>query len=96
MSINHKHLKDEPMSASRIVNLALVQMTCSTDPQSNVDKAEEQIAAAAQRGANIVCLQEVSTRSIPAKPKITRISIWQKRYQVLPAAVCRRRREKIK
>lgn len=55
------------MPNSRIVNLALVQMSCSTDKQSNVDKAVERIAEAAKLGANIVCLQEVFNTQYPCQ-----------------------------
>ena len=41
------------------VSLALVQMTCAAAKQANVEKAVAQVAAAAERGANIVCLQEL-------------------------------------
>ncbi|MFV1964802.1 MAG: carbon-nitrogen hydrolase [Pirellulaceae bacterium] len=41
------------------VRVALVQMTCSDTRQDNLDKAQTQIAQAAHRGANIVCLQEL-------------------------------------
>ena len=34
-------------------------MSCSTDPEANLAKAEARIREAAQRGANIVCLQEL-------------------------------------
>ena len=34
-------------------------MSCSTDPQENLAKAEARIREAADRGAQIVCLQEL-------------------------------------
>jgi N-carbamoylputrescine amidase len=43
------------------IKLGLVQMTCSADPAANVAKAIERIHAAADRGAQIVCLQELFT-----------------------------------
>ncbi len=55
------------MSRSNIVNLALVQMTCTPDKQTNVDKALERIAEAAQRGAQVVCLQEVFNTQYPCQ-----------------------------
>lgn len=44
---------------SQIVNVGLVQMTCTEAKQPNLDKALARIAEAAERGANIVCLQEL-------------------------------------
>lgn len=43
------------------VTLGLVQMTCSMDPATNVAKAIERIHTAADRGAQIICLQELFT-----------------------------------
>ena len=43
------------------VKLGLVQMTCAAEPTVNVAKAIERIHAAADRGAQIVCLQELFT-----------------------------------
>ena len=39
--------------------IGLVQMTCSTSPAGNLAKALAKIREAAQRGAQIVCLQEL-------------------------------------
>jgi N-carbamoylputrescine amidase len=47
-----------PPSPQR-VNVALVQMSCTSGKQKNVDKALARIAEAATAGANIVCLQEL-------------------------------------
>lgn len=55
------------MTHSRIVNLALVQMTCTHDKQANVDKALERLSQAAAAGANIVCLQEVFNTPYPCQ-----------------------------
>lgn len=55
------------MNGSNIVNLALVQMTCTADKQSNLDKALERIAQAAAAGAHIVCLQEVFNTPYPCQ-----------------------------
>ncbi|HLQ99844.1 MAG TPA: carbon-nitrogen hydrolase [Sphingobacterium sp.] len=41
------------------VNVGLVQMSCIKDKNSNIEKAKEKIKEAAQKGANIVCLQEI-------------------------------------
>ena len=55
------------MTAQRVVQLALVQMSCTEDKQSNLDKAAERIAQAAGDGANIVCLQEVFNTLYPCQ-----------------------------
>ena len=39
--------------------LGLVQMTCSTDPAENLEKALLKIQEAARMGAQVVCLQEL-------------------------------------
>jgi len=39
--------------------IGLVQMTCSGEPKENLEKAVARIREAAQRGAQIVCLQEL-------------------------------------
>jgi N-carbamoylputrescine amidase len=39
--------------------LGLVQMRCEPDPQANLEKAVARIGEAADRGAQIVCLQEL-------------------------------------
>lgn len=41
------------------VRLGLVQMSCGDDPAANLAKASERIDAAAKKGAQIVCLQEL-------------------------------------
>ncbi|WP_394996781.1 carbon-nitrogen hydrolase [Emticicia sp.] len=45
----------------RKVNIGLVQMSCSANIAENTKKAIEGIKNAAQKGANIVCLQELFT-----------------------------------
>jgi N-carbamoylputrescine amidase len=40
-------------------NIGLVQMTCSTDPNANLQKAIKGIRETAEKGAEIVCLQEL-------------------------------------
>jgi N-carbamoylputrescine amidase len=47
------------ISSPGTVVLGLVQMRCATDPAANLRTAVERIAAAAQQGAQIVCLQEL-------------------------------------
>ncbi|HYG77710.1 MAG TPA: carbon-nitrogen hydrolase [Planctomycetota bacterium] len=44
---------------SGALNIALIQMTCSTEPRENLDKALKRIKEAAKQGAQIVCLQEL-------------------------------------
>jgi N-carbamoylputrescine amidase len=39
--------------------VALVQMSCSPDPDANLDKAAERVREAARAGANVVCLPEL-------------------------------------
>jgi N-carbamoylputrescine amidase len=41
------------------VRVGLVQMTCGSDPEANVQKAIHNIGEAAGRGAQIICLQEL-------------------------------------
>ncbi len=41
------------------VHVALVQMSCSPDPEENMTKVEQEIRAAAAQGAHIICLQEL-------------------------------------
>ncbi len=43
------------------VKVGLVQMSCEADKQRNLDKAIGKIKEAAQKGAQIVCLQELFT-----------------------------------
>jgi N-carbamoylputrescine amidase len=43
------------------VNVGLVQMSCVSDVETNVQKAISKTREAAEKGANIVCLQELFT-----------------------------------
>jgi len=43
------------------INIGLIQMSCTADVQTNMQKAIAGIREAAQKGANIVCLQELFT-----------------------------------
>ncbi len=43
------------------VKIGLVQMSCTSNVQDNIDKAVKEIKVAASKGANIVCLQELFT-----------------------------------
>src|SRR5688572_15745483 len=47
-----------PPNSSKI-KIALVQMRCAADPAENLAKASARAIEAAQRGAQIVCLQEL-------------------------------------
>lgn len=42
-------------------NVALVQMTCTTNKAENLSKAIERVKEAAKKGAQIICLQELFT-----------------------------------
>lgn len=46
---------------SKKVNIGLVQMSCVADVEANIQKAEEGIRDASQKGAQVVCLQELFT-----------------------------------
>src|SRR5277367_2732860 len=48
------------MSSSK-VTLALIQMRCSAEPRENLAKALARVTEAAERGAQIICLQELFT-----------------------------------
>ena len=43
------------------VRVGLVQMKCSADLQENLQKAVQRVREAAEKGAQIVCLQELFT-----------------------------------
>jgi N-carbamoylputrescine amidase len=47
------------MTTPRSFKVGLVQMSMSTVPQDNLDKAAELVADAARRGAQVVCLPEL-------------------------------------
>jgi N-carbamoylputrescine amidase len=51
----------------RIASVALVQMTCGESKARNVEKALSRIADAAERGANVVCLQELFAGMYPCQ-----------------------------
>ena len=44
---------------SESVRVGLVQMTCEPEPEPNMLKAEARVREAAQKGAQVVCLQEL-------------------------------------
>jgi len=42
-----------------VINVGLVQMSCGPDPDANLAKAVDGIRTAADRGAQVICLQEL-------------------------------------
>ena len=44
---------------SALLRIALVQMSCETEPRRNLEKALARIEEAAARGAKVICLQEL-------------------------------------
>lgn len=46
---------------AKLVNVGLVQMSCTADKGENLDKAIQKVREAAAKGAQIVCLQELFT-----------------------------------
>src|ERR1700683_4950949 len=47
------------MASKTNYRVALVQMSCSADPDANLDKAADRVREAARAGANVVCLPEL-------------------------------------
>ncbi|MGH9617078.1 MAG: nitrilase-related carbon-nitrogen hydrolase, partial [Acidobacteriaceae bacterium] len=47
------------MTIPRNFRVALVQMSCSADPDANLDKAADRVREAARAGAQVVCLPEL-------------------------------------
>jgi N-carbamoylputrescine amidase len=56
-----KHYFCANLSGMSKVKVGLVQMTCTANKQENLDKAIFKVREAAQKGAQIVCLQELFT-----------------------------------
>lgn len=54
------------MTSAR-TTVALIQMSCSESKDQNVDKAVTEIAAAAERGAELICLQELFAGTYPCQ-----------------------------
>jgi N-carbamoylputrescine amidase len=48
-----------PTSSAQNFRVGLVQLRCGSDPDENLARAAEQVHAAAQRGAQVVCLPEL-------------------------------------
>lgn len=53
--------------ALNVVQLAMVQMSCTASQQENIEKAVSKIDEAAKLGANIVCLQELFNAPYPCQ-----------------------------
>src|ERR1700742_4520685 len=47
------------MKSDKNYRVGLVQMSCSPDPDANLDKAADRVREAARDGGNIVCLPEL-------------------------------------
>src|ERR1700678_3221006 len=47
------------MAIEKNSSVGLVQMSCSPDPDANLDKAADRVREAARGGANIICLPEL-------------------------------------
>src|SRR5271154_6640531 len=47
------------MPSSPNYRIGLVQMSCSPDPDANLDKAADRVREAARAGANVICLPEL-------------------------------------
>lgn len=50
-----------------LVRVAVVQMRCGENQRQNVERAVEQVAEAARRGAQVVCLQELFNAPYPCQ-----------------------------
>jgi N-carbamoylputrescine amidase len=57
------HLLKNPEVEKNLVKIGIVQTTCSVDKQININKAIDLITDAANKGAQIVCLQELFSTS---------------------------------
>ncbi|MCA9119629.1 MAG: carbon-nitrogen hydrolase [Planctomycetaceae bacterium] len=57
----------ESNANNRKISVALVQMTCTEAKEPNVEKALSRIADAADRGANVICLQELFHNQYPCQ-----------------------------
>jgi len=55
------------MPSPNPVNVSLVQMTCSDDANTNLDRAIQQIREVAAEGAQVICLQEVFNTQYPCQ-----------------------------
>jgi N-carbamoylputrescine amidase len=60
-------MSDLAPATPETVQLALVQMSCTESKEANVARALTRIAQAAERGAHIVCLQELFATHYPCQ-----------------------------
>jgi len=51
--------------------IGLIQMSCSPDPDTNLEKAVERVREAARQGAQVICLPELF-RSVKILRSLTR------------------------
>jgi len=66
-AVLYGNLMPQHHESSTPVTIAVVQMACVDGKSANVEKALAQISAAAERGANIVCLQELFAGTYPCQ-----------------------------
>ena len=52
---------------SRSVRVALIQMSCTADPNQNLSHAAERLRSAADQGGQVICLQEVFNLQYPCQ-----------------------------
>ncbi|MDA7978228.1 MAG: carbon-nitrogen hydrolase [Pirellulales bacterium] len=55
------------LASNPTIRVALVQMTCSEDKASNLDKAAARVAEAASMGASVICLEELFATRYPCQ-----------------------------
>ncbi|APZ94779.1 carbon-nitrogen hydrolase [Fuerstiella marisgermanici] len=55
------------MPSPNPVNVSLIQMTCSDDANTNLDRTIQQIREVAAEGAQVICLQEVFNTQYPCQ-----------------------------
>jgi N-carbamoylputrescine amidase len=60
-------LEDDMAETANTVRVGLIQMACEVEPRLNLDKAAASIEAAAARGAQVVCLQELFASRYPCQ-----------------------------
>jgi N-carbamoylputrescine amidase len=50
---------DRPMASQQNYRVGLIQMSCTPDPDANLDKAADRVRQAAREGAQVICLPEL-------------------------------------
>ena len=55
------------MKKKSVVQVGLIQMTCGTSPQENLERAIERIRESAAGGAQVICLQEIFNTQYPCQ-----------------------------